>query len=137
MIFFMIHFSLMLGGLIMLIVAWSQYRKSMKLIRVGEKAKARVVDIVEETVDTDVYYKPVFEFTTLSNDTRQYIPGTRSDKFEWSIGEETTVIYNPFHPEQVKRVGFQYLFVWSVILLSIALPSLLIGSGYFIFLYIF
>ena len=50
----------------------------------------------------------------------------------WKIGETATVIYNPSDPSKVSLYSYFRMFIWTLVLLSIALPLIVIGGGYFI-----
>jgi hypothetical protein len=136
-----IYFLLVLAGFILLSFAIIQYKQSRDLLSIGIKAKATVVKVMMERVDKEgrknEFYRPVFEFTTNTYEVRQFIEPVKSKWSFWEVGDEATIIYNPFHPEQVKVITYWGLFRWPILLLSAALPLLVFGGTYFIFLLTF
>ncbi|HEX8530429.1 MAG TPA: DUF3592 domain-containing protein [Cytophagales bacterium] len=130
-----IHALLLLVGVVLMSIAWWQFQRTMKLLRNGERAKARVLELVESRSRSDgTSYRPVFGFVTKANQAQQFEYDVSSSPPAWRVGEEADVIYNPEKPEETKLVGYWGLFIASIILAAVAAPFLIIGSGYFVYL---
>ncbi len=51
----------------------------------------------------------------------------------WEIGDEAIVFYDPADPGQVRLPGYWNLFRLPVLLTVLALPCLITGGGYFLY----
>ena len=130
----MIHALLLLVGLVLMSIAYGQFQRTMNLLKNGERAKARVLELVESRSRSDgTSYRPVFEFVTKANEVKRFVYDVSSSPPAWQVGEEADVIYNPARPEQARLVGYWGLFIASIILAAVAAPFLVIGGGYFVY----
>ncbi len=131
----MIHALLLLFGLVLLGIAGWRFQSTMRLLKTGERTKARVLELipVEGRDGGSTTYQPVFAFVTKANQVRRWAYEASSSPPEWEVGEEVDIVYNPNDPEQARVIGYWGLFVATIILTAIALPLLVIGSGYFVY----
>ncbi len=130
-----IHALLLLVGVVLMSIAYWQFQRTMKLLKNGERAKARVLELVESRSRSDgTSYRPVFAFITKTNQAQQFTYDVSSSPPAWKVGEEADIIYNPEKPEQARLLGYWGLFIGTIILAAVAAPFLVIGSGYFVFL---
>ncbi|WP_246250244.1 MULTISPECIES: DUF3592 domain-containing protein [Sphingobacterium] len=103
----------------------------MEFLKNGDKATATVIDLHKYESEGEVF-APVFTFRTKDNRVITYELAEGNDPPTWKVGETTTVIYDPVDPSKVSLYSYFRVFVWTLVLLSIALPLLVIGGGYFI-----
>ncbi len=129
----LIYTSLLVSGLVLLHVAYRQYRHTLWLIKDGERATARVVDIVRRKSSRGYARLPVFRFVTRTGQEITYEHSVATHPPVWEVGEETTVYYDPANPRQARLPGYWNLFRLSVLLAALALPCLIAGGGYFLY----
>ncbi len=73
-----------------------------------------------------------FTIQTKDNLSFAYALRESSDPPVWEIGETTTIIYDPSDPSKVSLYRYFRVFIWTLVLLSIALLLIVIGGGFFI-----
>ncbi|NPE44919.1 DUF3592 domain-containing protein [Sphingobacterium sp. arapr2] len=126
------QYYLILGlGVVFLLLAIFSFRNTMEFLKNGDKATATVIDLHKYESEGEVF-APVFTFRTKDNRVITYELAEGNDPPTWKVGETTTVIYDPVDPSKVSLYSYFRVFVWTLVLLSIALPLLVIGGGYFI-----
>ncbi|WP_100375200.1 DUF3592 domain-containing protein [Chryseobacterium geocarposphaerae] len=126
------QYYLILGlGVVLLVWAVYSFRNTMTFLNNGYKATATVIDFHKYESDGEVF-APIFTFRTKDNQLITYELAEGNDPPAWEIGETTTVIYDPSDPSKVSLYSYFRLFIWTLVLLSISLPLLVIGGGYFI-----
>ncbi|SCY15364.1 Protein of unknown function [Flavobacterium anhuiense] len=118
-------------GLVFLLSAIFSFRNTMLFLKNGNKATATVIGLHRYESDGEVF-APIFTFQTKDNRLVTYELAEGTDPPAWKIGETATVIYNPSDPSEVSLYSYFRVFIWTLVLLSIALPLLVIGGGYFI-----
>jgi hypothetical protein len=129
----MIHALLLLVGLVLMSIAYWQFQQTMKLLKNGEIAKARVLELVAVRDSDGTSYRPLFRFTTKTNQVKHFEYDVSSSPPAWEVGEEADVIYNPDHPEQAKLMGYWGLFIGAIVLIAVAAPFIIVGGGYFVY----
>ncbi|RBQ11724.1 hypothetical protein DRW42_00130 [Pedobacter miscanthi] len=50
----------------------------------------------------------------------------------WKIGETGIIMYDPKDPSKAKLFSYFRLFAWPLVLVSLAIPLILMGGGYLI-----
>ena len=121
-------------GAVLSYFAYSEYKKTQKLLLSGVKTTATVIDLIVSTNDDgNAMYKPVFEFTDRSLIKRTFKSSISSNPAPYKIGEKVKVIYNQKNTKEVKTVSFWGLNRWSLILLMISTPLLIIGGSYLLY----
>ena len=118
-------------GLLFLVIAIYSFRNTIAFLKKGDKATATVVDLHRYESEGEVF-APIFTFQTKDNQLITYELAEGSNPPAWIIGETTTVIYDPSDPSKVSLYSYFRVFIWTLVLLSIALPLIVIGGGYFI-----
>lgn len=119
------------AGILLAIFAFFKFKQSMNFLKTGGRATATVIEL--ETVhssDGGPTYKPIFRFSTIKKQSVTYRHHTSSSPAAWDIGEKTTIVYDYENPENAKLLTYFGAFGWTIILLSIAMPCLVIGGGY-------
>lgn len=126
------QYYVMVGlGLILLFISFLTFRDVHLFLKKAEKTTATVIRLRTIQSDGEVYC-PVFRFRTKDQIEYEYELAEASDPPSWSIGETATVIYDPTDPSSVKLYTYFRIFALPLILLSIALPLLVVGGGFFI-----
>ena len=125
------YYIILTLGSVFLIAAIISFRHTMKFLNNGNITTATVIDLRTYRSEGEVY-APVFSFLTNDNRFVTYELPEGSDPPAWKIGETATIIYDPSNPSNASLYSYFRLFTWTLILLSIALPLLIIGGGYFI-----
>ena len=119
-------------GLTFLYFANKQYEKTKQLLATGIQTKARVIDVLKERSDDRYMYRPVFEYENKNGETIVYESNFRSNPAAYSIGDTVKLVYSRSGDER-KIVSFWGLYLWPVILLCFALPTLLIPIVYYFY----
>lgn len=125
------YYIILALGLLFLIAAIISFRHTVKFLNHGNKATATVIELRAYESDGEVYV-PVFSFLTSENQLVTYELPEGSDPPAWKVGETETIIYDPSNPSNASLYSYFRLFIWTLVLLSIALPLIVVGAGYFI-----
>lgn len=120
-----IGFTLLLASLLTL-------KESLAFIRTGERANAVVTELREEKSDDGPTYRPIFTFTTKTGQRVTYSHTMTSSPAGWYVGEPAVVVYDPANTERVKLLTYFGAFLWTIILMALAMPFLVIGGGYYL-----
>jgi len=128
-----LYMGLLLLGLTLLYFAIKLYNKSNALMTDGVKTTATVIQLLEVSGDDGSTYKPVFEFTDRNHNRQQFQSDVSSSPPVYKVGEKVKVVYNASDPEEVKVVGYWGLYRWTVVLLCLASPLIIIGGGYLLY----
>jgi Protein of unknown function (DUF3592) len=125
---------LLIIGLILSFYAFQHFKKTQNLLNEGIQVEATVIRLIE-IHDDGTTYKPVFSFYDLSNKQREFESPVSSSPPAYQEGEIVQLTYDPNDESNVKVIGFWGLYRWTIILLSIASPLIVIGGGYFLYIY--
>jgi len=125
------YYIILALGLVFLVAAIFSFRHTVEFLKNGNKATATVIDLRMYESEGEVY-APVFTFLTSDNQLVTYELPEGSDPPAWEIGETETIIYDPSNPSNASLYSYFRLFIRTLVLVSIALPLLVIGAGYFI-----
>ena len=128
-----LYLVLFLIGSILSFFAYRNYNLSRKLINKGTRTQATVIDIIEVKGDDGYTYKPVFQYTDKKQSEITFESSYSSRPATHKVGEQVQIIYNPNNDER-KIVSFWGLYRWTIILLSIASPMLIIGGSYLLYI---
>ena len=129
-----LYWALFAGGFIAMYFAVKMYNDTNQLLKTGIKTKAVVKDLIAVSGDDGPTYKPVFEYMDRSNTIQEFKSDVSSRPPAYKIGEKVEIVYDPKDEEEVKVVSYWGLYRWSIILLSIASPLLIIGGGYLLYI---
>ncbi|WP_426479137.1 DUF3592 domain-containing protein [Chryseobacterium sp. CBSDS_008] len=126
------QYYIILGlGLVFLLLAGYSFRNTMIFLKNGEKAIATVSDLHKFESEGELF-APIFTFQTKDKLSVTFELREGNDPPAWEIGETTTIIYDPSDPSKVSLYSYLRIFIWTLVLLSIALPLIVVGGGYFI-----
>nr|WP_321236430.1 DUF3592 domain-containing protein [uncultured Psychroserpens sp.] len=126
--------AFVLIGFVLLFFSFRSYQNTKDLLSLGRKSKAVVVDYIEVQGDDSTTYKPVFEYYDNNKQAHLYESEVSSSPRPYKIGQQVEVVYDKNH-EDVKVISFWGLYRWSIILLMIASPFLVLGIAYFLYKY--
>ncbi len=124
--------GLLLLSLVLSYFAMKQYSNTKELLNTGVKTSAEVIDLIESRDDDGYTYKPVFEYTDRTGDKMTFESDISSSPAPYQIGDYVDIIYS-LDSGKRKVVSFWGLYRWTIILLSIAAPLLIIGGGYLLY----
>ena len=128
----LLYVGMLVVSVVLIYFAYKQYHASQNLMAEGIKTKAKVIDLIEVSGDDGSTYKPVFEYTDRNNNVVAFTSSVSSSPAPYSIGDNVTIVYAKNSDER-KVVSFWGLYRWTIILLSMASPLLIIGGGYFLY----
>ncbi|MCK8481191.1 DUF3592 domain-containing protein [Psychroserpens algicola] len=129
-----LYAALAIIGFVLLFFAIRSYQNTKELLNFGRKTKAVVIKYIEVYDDDGTTYKPVFEYYDNNKQAFVFESEVSSSPKPYEIGQRVEVIYDKHH-ENVKVISFWGLYRWSVILLMIASPLLVLGTAYFLYKY--
>lgn len=127
-----VYSGMLLVSIVLIYFAIKQYNNTTALITDGIKTTAKVIDLIEISGDDGYTYKPVFEYTDRTNTSITFKSDVSSSPSPYKIGDHVNIIYSKDNDER-KVVSFWGLYRWTIILLSIASPLLIIGGGYLLY----
>jgi hypothetical protein len=125
------YYIILGAGVILFVAALLSFRSTLAFLKKAEKATATVTSLRVIESDGEVYL-PLFTFRARNNIEYTYELPEGSNPSFWSVGETETVIYDPADPSSVRLYTYFRIFVWPLVLISIALPLLVVGGGYFV-----
>lgn len=125
---------LLIIGLVLCFFAFQHFQKTQNLLTEGVQVEATVVRLIEISSKSTTY-KPVFSFYDLSNNKREFISPISSRPAPYKEGDIVQLTYDPNNESNIKIIGFWGLYRWTIILLAIAAPLLVIGGGYTLYMY--
>jgi len=129
-----LYWGLFILGLTLLYFAFRAYNNTVSLLQDGIKTTATVIEMIPvSNNDGGPTYKPVFEFKERGSSIRTYLSSVSSSPPAYKVGQKVKIVYDPKDEDDVKTISFWGLHRWSVILLCIASPFLIIGGGYLLY----
>ncbi|MFB9053803.1 DUF3592 domain-containing protein [Formosa undariae] len=119
-------------SIILIFFALKSYNATKTLQSDGISTKAIVIDLIRNRGDNGYTYKPVFEYTDRDNESVVFNSQISTNPSPYQVGDSVMIIYAK-NGDQRKVVSFWGLYRWTIILLAIASPLLVIGGGYFLY----
>ncbi|MET4141018.1 DUF3592 domain-containing protein [Pedobacter sp. UYP1] len=130
----MIYGVALIIGIILLGYALNALKKSITFVKNSTQTIGTVVEL-EKLSDSDGdTYRPIFTFKTKENKKYTYSYSVSSSPPNWAVGDQIKFAYENDYPETAKLLSYSSIFKWPVRLLSFALPLIVLGAGYFLFL---
>lgn len=98
--------AFMLFGVGMIVLGIVILKRSMDLIRSGQRATGTVVKLATSQGKTRqgkpyILYTPVFEFTTLAGEKQRYTHPAASHPSAWNVGDTATIVYDTHLPRHI------------------------------------
>jgi len=128
-----IYYGIFTLAMVLIFFAYKQYNKSTYLLTRGIKTKATVVDLIRmRHTGSDYTYKPIYEYKNKNGETITYKSNMSSRPAPYNIGDKVNIIYSN-DTNDMKIISYWGLYRWTIVLLCIAAPLLIISGGYFLY----
>ena len=127
-----LYLGMLLISLVLIFFATKYYSKTQNLLRNGMFAEATVIDLIKKNSKRRSTFTPVFEYTDHRKKVCTFKSDVSSRPAAYHVGETVSIVYSEDNKEQ-KIISFWGLYLWPVVLLSIASPLLIIGGGYILY----
>ncbi len=127
-----LYIGLFLISVVLIYYALKHYNTTRQLLSDGVKTKAKVIHLIQVRSDNGYTYKPVFEYTNKVDEVITFESSVSSSPAPYQVGDYVNVLYSKDGNTQ-KIISFWGLYRWTIILLSIASPLLIIGGGYVLY----
>ncbi|WP_369681672.1 DUF3592 domain-containing protein [Ferruginibacter sp. HRS2-29] len=88
--------------------------------------------MIEKTDSDGTSYTPIFRFKTNANREVTFRYPFSTAPSSWEVGDETTIVYDMNNPSSAKVLTYFGVFSWTVALMAIAMPLIVIGGGYYV-----
>lgn len=125
--------GMLLISVVLIFFAIRQYRVTKDLMANGIKTTAKVIELIEDSDgDGDIHYSPVFEYTDWEGKVVTFTSKVSTSPSPYIVGDYEEIVYSKDNDTR-KVVSFWGLYRWTLILLSIASPLLIIGGGYILY----
>jgi hypothetical protein len=79
-------------------------------------------------------YQPIFQFKAKQNEEILFQSPISRNPSPYKLGEEVLIAFNEANPSDAKIFTYFGIFGKSILMFAVALPSTIIGAGYFVFL---
>lgn len=129
-----LYAAFLLIAFVLLFFAFRSYNNTEDLLSNGRKSKAIVIDYIEVEDDDSTTYKPVFEYYDNNKQVFRFKSEVSSSPKPYKLGQSVDIVYDKKHTD-VKVISFWGLYRWSIIMLMIAAPFLVLGTTYFLYKY--
>lgn len=134
MVWIIFYLVLFLIGAFLAYSAYTNYQKTLNLLEKGIKTTATVTQFNTYKDDGTTMYTPVFEFKDRSQNLQTFKSDISSSPPAYKIGDKVKIVYDRSAPDKAKTISFWGLYRWSVILLMVASPLLIIGGSYLLYI---
>lgn len=126
------QYYIILGlGIIFFLAAIFSFKNTIAFLKSGHKTTATVVDLRSYESEGEVF-APIFTYRTINDQLLTYELSEGTNPAAWKIGETETIIYDPYDPSRAYLYSYFRIFTWTLVLLSISLPLIVVGAGYFV-----
>jgi len=117
-------------GVLVLVAALYAFNQSLNFLKTTQRAEATVIKIQKDEDNDGTTYKPIFKFTSYNGEDYMYTYPFGTSNNSWSIGDKATIAYAGDNPIKAGLVTYFGTFGWTIVLMAIAMPLLVIGGGY-------
>jgi len=128
-----LYTGLLFTGIAITFLSLWFYSNSQRLLEKGTITDGVVIELIRSTSNDGNMYKPVFEYTDRANTKITFKSSFSSSPAPYKIGDKVKIVYMPDNKTQ-KIITFWGLYRWTIILLCIASPMLIIGGGYLLYI---
>ena len=122
----------LIAGIIILAISLFLLKEALGFLRTSERAVGTVIKMEKIDNSDGDSFKPIFKFKTNLNQDIIYSHIASSNPPAWSVGEEAIIAYNPNNPSSAKLLTYFGIFGWTIVVMAIAMPLIVIGGGYHI-----
>ena len=119
-------------GIILLVISLFIFKESLAFIRKSDRAIGTVIELEKIDGTDGVTCKPIFKFKTSTNQEIIYRHISSSSPPNWYVGEEATIAYDPTNPTTARLLTYFGAFSWTIVLMAISMPLIVIGGGYYV-----
>lgn len=119
-------------GILLLAISLFLLKETLVFLKTTERAVGTAIEIIRTGDSDGPRYKPVFSFKTNTNQEVTYRHIVASSPPGWQIGDKATIAYNANNPSVARLLTYFGVFHWSIVLMAIAMPLLVIGGGYYL-----
>ncbi|MCV9928664.1 DUF3592 domain-containing protein [Flavobacterium sp. LS1R49] len=117
-------------GILLSLVSLFILKESLTFIKKSERAEGTVIGFEEISGDGGSSYSPIFKIKTKDNQEITYTHTSSTSPPSWDIGEKATFLYKSNDPDSARILTYFGVFSWSIVLMGIAIPLIVIGSSY-------
>jgi hypothetical protein len=117
-------------GIILLVISFFTLKKSLSFLNTSERVIGTVIKLEKHEDSEGETFSPVFKFTTSLNQEFIYQYHSSCNPPCWSVGEKATIVYKPSNPSDAKLLTYFGVFNWTIVLMAIAMPLIVVGTGY-------
>ncbi len=129
-----IYGGVFLIGLVLAFFALKHYRLSSKIMAVGVRTEAEVIDFITIRDSDGDAFKPAFEYVDLAGTKKVYNGEIAYSQPTMKIGDKLPIIFNPNNDGEVKLASYWGIYRWTIVLLMLSSPFLIIGGGYLMYI---
>lgn len=119
-------------GIALLVISLFIFKESLAFIKKSDRTIGTVIELEKIDGTDGITYKPIFKFKTNTNQEIIYRHNASSSPASWYVGEEATIAYDPTNPNLARLLTYFGAFSWTIILMAISMPLIVIGGGYFL-----
>lgn len=128
---------ILMVGIMILVSSFVVLRESLTFLKKSERAVATVIELVKVSdSEGGDSFEPVFKYRTAADKEYIYHYSVLSNPADWYVGEETMLAYHPDHPTKPRILTYWGSFGWTVALMAISMPLIVIGCGYHVAQYL-
>ena len=127
-----LYYGMLVIAMVLIYFAVKQYSSTTNLMEHGIKTKAEVIELIEVYDNDGNTYTPVFQFTDRTQTRITFKSEVSSSPAPYKVGDKVPIIYAQ-NTDERRVVSFWGLYRWTIILLCIAAPLLIIGGGYLLY----
>ncbi len=123
-------------GITLLFISIFKCRESLAFLKNSERTVGKVIDLEHIQGNDGPTYKAIFKFTTKANKDITFRQNSSSNPPSWRVDEEVMIAYDPQNPDQARVLSYFGVFSWSIVLMAIAMPAIVVGGGYHLASYV-
>lgn len=122
---------ILIAGILLLGIGALCFKKTLYRIKNGSLVSGTVVELESyQDRKKDVLYRPVFAYKAGYAE-RTFVYNVGSKPPAWKVGEKANLVIDPNNAEKVMVLTYFGAFGWTLVLVAVALPMIVIGAGYF------
>jgi hypothetical protein len=123
----------LIAGIALLVISLFLLRESLLFLRRTERATGTVIELAQwKNSEGTTQYKPIFKYKTSLNQELIYRHNFSTNPPAWEIGDEALIAYDPNKPSVARLVTYFGAFSWTIVLMAIAMPLIVVGGGYYL-----